>query len=963
MSETAGRPAAERSRQSAAPAQPVPPAQPAQPAQRLQPRTGAALRELATVLFGEHVQLPRIRHVSMLGKVLLAACAATVLAGMVLLVSVSTPSAQQPTWMIAAAEVIAPLGLLAGCSLVLHASRDYLLGLPGVVVSVFVTILLATFAVLTLYLTGFAPATIAGVTTSPARQHLAVALALAGVLAAFLLIPAPWSPYRKVAQPGLVTTAVLAPVLALLCQEGPRAFLFGFPSLPGLLGDPILLVASVGGLLAIPLVVAGSIEWVSGCVAAGFRLEAQLSKRHRAGLRAGLIVAVLAWLALGVSGALPEWLGGHLGAWPLIRDAHPDAWILAVAVTGSAALFVARGHGRLDLPEATSAAYIPTGLLFYSSVAVSLWIFFQAGHFLLEEILPAAVPDLVVCIGVFAVAAAALWFAPGLRRRPVAVLAGLAACCATLVVTGFRWPSGVLPNQIASEFPFGPTNNMGTVLDSATMLAAAAGIIALLAFGAWFAFWLWARSIKATNFDGTPATQTGYETVVLPLAFWSVLLLAGSLLRMRGGLLLSAFAHPVLPDPVVFTVVAVPVAAVVALSRRHVRPELAQAALCVVLVMPVLAFVPFLVPSTVGTAGRLAVLALAAPIVYGLTFGGRDLNRDGGTERRLGWLAGTSAIVVPLLAYLLVVGHVRGSLTSLLTDNGQTGNAGLGAHLRLLLLLPLFLTFVMARPKPIGALRGRDARSRALQADVLALYVRDHDLDTTYLDPLRRHLAAASPHERVSYACRLAERLSCSYSPPRHRPATTAPDGHRPAPGYPRPQSVAFALDVARQRMAGRAPSPHDLARARSLVDRRLPTPPPEDRGAVRAYDTVSVLRCALSGDEGISEDCLDTLVAASRHEVEDAAAPYLADPESERNLERMRTEIDAQLMTLTDFEFYEGASEFVRLAPAMVLNDPPGIRKGTEPSPHPYRFLAVVLLVVGLVTAIAYIHIAGVPR
>ena len=224
--------------------------------------------------------------------------------------------------------------------------------------------------------------------------------------------------------------------------------------------------------------------------------------------------------------------------------------ILAVAVTALAAFFVARAHGRLDLQEATRAAYIPTGLLFYSSIAAGVSIFYQAVHFLLEQSLPAAAPNLVVSIGVFALAAATLWLGAGKRRQPVAVLAGLAACCALVILTGSRWPTGALPNEIASEFPFG-LSFMGRVLDSAVMIVAAAGIIALIAFGAWLAFLLWARTIKTTNVDGSPAGRTGYETVVLPLACWSVLLLGGALLRMRGGLLLSAFAHPVLPDPVV----------------------------------------------------------------------------------------------------------------------------------------------------------------------------------------------------------------------------------------------------------------------------------------------------------------------------------------------------------------------------------------------------------------------------
>ena len=551
----------------------------------------------------------------------------------------------------------------------------------------------------------------------------------------------------------------------------------------------------------------------------------------------------------------------------------------------------------------------------------------------------------------FALAVATLWFGAGKRRRPVAAPAGLAACCAVVIFTGFRWPTGALPNEISSGFPFG-LSFMGSVLDSAVMLAAAAGVIALLAFGAWLAFLWWSRTIKTTNVDGSTAGRTGYETVVLPLACWSVLLLGGALLRLRGGILLSAFAHPVLPDPVVFTVVAVPLAAVAALSLWHVRPEVAQAALCVVLVMPVLAFLPFAVPASLGSAGRFAVLALAAPIIYGLMFGGRDITRDGSTERKLTWLAGTSAIVVPLLAYLAVVGHVRGSLTGLLTDTGQTAGSGLGAHLRLVL-LPLFLTFVTASPRPAAELRGRSARSRALKADIIALSVRDKALDDTYLDHLRRHLAAASPDDQARYACKLAERLGRSYSAPR-RPRFTPPaHGPRAAPGYPRLESVTFALDIARRRLDGQMPPARDQARARSLVTRTLPAPPPDDRAAVRAHDTIQVLHCLLADGESMSGDCLDVLVAASRHEVEDAAEPYLTGPTAgvqyTRNLEKARKEIDAQLATLTNFEFYEGMSELVWLAPAMVLNDPPGVRTGAPAGQHPYRHIAAGLLIFGL--------------
>ena len=290
--------------------------------ERRQP--GEALRAAARVIFGDPGELPRIRDLSAFGKFLLAAAAVTALA--------STGAAGLCFRDRRAAVGLAghrrrgrrASGTARRSILALHVTRDYLLGLGGVAACAFVAILLATFAGLTLYVTGFAPATVAGVATSAARQHLAVALALGGVLAALLLIATPWSPYRKVAQPGLAATAVLAPILALLSQEGPRAFLYGFPVLPGLGGDPVLAVASVGGPLAIPLVVASSIEWVSRMRRSG--LPTGASTRQSASSLAAclLVVAMLLWLALGTSGGLPGWLGGHFGAWPLALDAHPD---------------------------------------------------------------------------------------------------------------------------------------------------------------------------------------------------------------------------------------------------------------------------------------------------------------------------------------------------------------------------------------------------------------------------------------------------------------------------------------------------------------------------------------------------------------------------------------------------------------------------------------------------------------
>ena len=211
-----------------------------------QSRARRVLVAAANVLFDGPVELPRIKGMSLLAKVLLLAAGVTVVAGMVLLVTAPGVFAR-PTWEVGACEIDALAGLLFGSWLVLNASRHYLLGVPGCAVSSFLAFMLATFAGLTLYITGFVQATTFGVSVSAGRQHVAVALALAGVLAAFALMATPWSPYREVAQPCLTAIAVLSP-RASATLSGARAFHGGFGNLPVLNGDPILVVASVAGL-------------------------------------------------------------------------------------------------------------------------------------------------------------------------------------------------------------------------------------------------------------------------------------------------------------------------------------------------------------------------------------------------------------------------------------------------------------------------------------------------------------------------------------------------------------------------------------------------------------------------------------------------------------------------------------------------------------------------------------------
>jgi len=865
-------------------------------------------------------------------------------------------------------------GLLLGCVLVLGASRDYLLGFPGIAVSSFLALLLATFAGLTLYIAGFAQGVVFGANLPVGRHHLAVALALAGVLAAFLLIATPWSPYRKVAQPWLAAIAVASPALALFTLSGMRAFAGGFGSLPLLGGDPVLVLASVAGLLAIPLAVASSIEWVAGCVGAGFWVTALLAARP-AWSRVVISAEVL-WLALGMLGWLPAWLGGRLSAWDLVRSAHLDAWLLAVVLTAMASLFIAQVRGRLDLAEAASASYVPTALLFYSSLAGGLFILLVGVRLVVLETVPAALPAIVACICMFVLAVALLWFKPGRGRHFTIAIIAAAAGCTAIIAAGLLWPVAAVPNQLGVALPLGLAP-LGRTLGSATVLAVGAGWTAMVCLGAWAIWVMWARLNPVVNVDGTPAAQTGYETVVLPLGCWSLVLAGAAVLRMTKGVTVSAFTTPVLPDPVLFTVVAVPFAAVVAITRLRVTPGAAHAALTVVLVMPVLAFLPFAIPAQLGPAGRLAVLAVAAPIIYGLTLGGARLGRTGGA-RRLCWLAGTSAIVVPLLAYLAVIGgpylaiigRQRGSLTSLLIDTGQAGaGTGLGAHLRLVLLLPLLVTFVSAKSTPSAERRKKPPRSRwrDFQADILIYCVRDEKLDEIYLDRLRRHLAALTPEERAKYALELAKRLGRPYRQPQPGQPVRPPGQVAPVPDYPQPEAVKVALRVATQRLHGQKPQPGELAHACSLVAGPFRPPAPNDRRDRRAFDALEALRCALDCTDS-TPACLDALITASKHEVEDSAERLINGRHGgrayERNLARARSEIDRQLASLQKpFTLFEVPVKLVWSAPAMVLNDPAGVRQGVDlPVEHPYRYLGAALTVLGVVAAISYFHLASSP-
>lgn len=951
-------------------------------------RTVSAVTE---TLLPDGVGRPLWGRPSPFARVFILAALIPIAAGIVILALVpETGTAHWPTWVLALSEFAGLTGLLCGCVLVLHASRDWLLGIPGVAVSLFVTVILGGFAGLTLYAASRAGGPLFYPSTSSALLHISAGLALAGLLAAFLLVAMPWSPRRKMAAPLLVAIAVVTAGVVLWVLPSARSSVGDTGTLPILGIDPLLVVSSLAGLFAIPLAIAGSIEWVSECVRIGSHIActSPLAKRSRLG-RAGLVVAEAVWLGFGVADRLPPWLGGHLAAWALVRDAHPDAWLVVIVLTGLASLFVASVRRPPDLEEATSASYVPSALLYYPSLAGGIFLFYQAVRVVAGAVIPAALPAIIVGFGAYALGVTVLWM-PRRRHSLSIPLLATGTGCLAIIAGALLWPVRVIP--VLTAVPLARLEYaLGRALDSATAVAAAAGLAGVVCVGAWLAWLVFARYNSLTDLDGTPARATGYEAVVLPLGCWLLVLAGASALRMTNGAVASAFTPPVIPDPALFAVAAFPVAAFAAVHPRS--QALGEIAVTVLLALPVLAFLPFALPAALGPGGSLAVLAVAAPVAWAVISGASRFRQQPGGERRLCWLVGTTALSVPLLAYLAVATGQRVVVSSLLADTGQ-GNAtvGLGPHLRLVLLLPLFVTLVCSRPtipakrsrktsaptrrgKEPSAERSRElsrtqparlppSRWRDFQADALIFAVRDNELNTLYLDQLRQQLATLSPEQRAQYALALAVRLYRSYprlksSPEKAQPSTAA------RPNYPARTSVKRSLDVARRLHGPNPPGPRAVSNARDRIAGRFETPGGEDRNLRQAYDMIETLRLALADPDNASEASLDVLVTAAQHEIEDAAEMVMHGRQAGRayddELARARKTIGQQLASLQEpSSLDELRLKFLWAAPALVLDDPPGVRQGVElPVQRPYVALSMALVIVGILAGLTYLSVA----
>jgi len=385
-------------------------------------------------------------------------------------------------------------------------------------------------------------------------------------------------------------------------------------------------------------------------------------------------------------------------------------------------------------------------------------------HVTLVGLAPAA----FMSIGLLSIGFASLVTALWAVRAPIRV-AGVLAAAGALVGAALDWPpaaGGIAGGDYVHALNF-------TVFDHALSSAALTGSVALTLALVWLAAWLvwrlWllpkiGRSGRARMLFGDDSPST----LLLPLACWSLILAAGALIRVRHHLLATAFlgsgGAPIVPDPALFAVVAFPFAAALAL-RDSRRPDgLRRTGMTVALTLPFLAFAPSALPSALQSGGRFTALALAAPLIAIVLVNRKRLTSEPGATGRAGWLLGTSAVILPLLAYLSVTtGHPL-TLGSLANETSRSpGGLGPLGHMRVLLMLPLFLTFVMADRRPLrsGHATRRFSWWHEFECETILGIAQDGDLDTGYQQNLAMYLGseAVSDGQRTVYALSLVERL------------------------------------------------------------------------------------------------------------------------------------------------------------------------------------------------------------
>jgi hypothetical protein len=872
-------------------------------------------------------------------------------------------SAAAPPPLKDALAVLALLGLCAGGTLLVQASRHYLLGLGGAVTCGFVAILLATYSGLAINASSSVEE-VGGLAPHPDRP--AVFLAMLGFLAALLLLPSPWSRHRKWVQPSLVCAGVVLPTIALLAL--PRGVPVSSTNVTARFvghSDPLLILGALGLALVAPVQIAGSVGWVYFWVHGASRLKRSVAspKLHVVGLSVWA-----GWLLLGVAGALPRDLGGALAIWSTPRSAGAGAWLVAGVVTLAAGLFSARTEVLLERAEGAAAAGV--GLVYILGqvgVALALVLLLLCALLTFQAEPVAAVSAVLLLLAALAVGSPVVWFVGAKRGQRLRVAAGCLVAVVVVACAALAWPTAT--NSLGPEGLYGHGHGIGTI----AILANSNGIILAmlcvcpLTAVAWAACYMggmrWGFDYRG-RWKGT--AEYSYALVMVPTVVWMLL----------GAVLLApaAFAHPFanafsrwpLPDPSEIAVVACGLTAAVGLlrwSRRDPVP-LNERHLTGAVALSAMAFIPFLVPGAFRSGGRLALAGVVVVLVAALASVVARQLPDEARRRTVSWQLGVTALSVPLLAYAgLSAGHVPTLVGGALADIGHNTGPSPFSHMRLLVVVPLTVALVMTDRKPPRLRWKTRPRSRwkDFEADVLVLAVRDGDLPELLTVPLTRHLAGLDADERRSVALFTARALSRRY---RVRGSASTSPTTAQASRAELDAAVAIAGHTAHAEVNG-----DELAAARATAARIGASAPffGGAAGEVREH-LAAALRIALADRDDPPADrdgLIDELASAVLAEVRATGRSYVAlekpsDAERERSMETYRYEVarivDALQGRFTLFQYPYGLA----LAPALVLDDPERRRWGMmQPYKRPYAYVALIIAAIAGLAITAYFCVA----
>jgi hypothetical protein len=849
-------------------------------------------------------------------------------------------------------RAIALLSLFVGATLLIQASRRYFLGLGGVLTCGFVAILLATYSGLAINVSSrvLDPRTFEWRADRPA-----VFLSMLGFCSALLLVPSPWSSRRAFIQPMLVAAAVALPAVALLTlPHGADVNSMDITNLWVGHHDPALVLGIVSLALLAPVQIAGAVGWVYACT-----WGASEAKRILAAptLQVVALITWTTWLMLGTVGTLPRALGGDLSFWHLLRHASVSVWLIAGCFTLASWVFGSRIKGILDRAEGSAAASTSLACFLGSiGLAPALAVLFISALLTFQAESSVAVVAVALIGAAFAVASPITWFVGTRRVRRSLVVIGSVVVGILVAGAAVAWPAAASTGAGLALFRGHGIGALARIADSNMLMLATLVLCPLAAAAGAMGYVLVSRRFLDYRGPWKGTAEFGYAMNVAPVGVWMLIgaaLLASATIAHP---LRNAVAHWPLPDPSEVAVLACGLTSALAVIRwiREDRVLLSDRHLTGMIALSAVAFIPFLVPSSFRSGGRLALAGDMVAMLAALAMVVKTAPPGEARRRRISWLLGAAALSVPLLAYTAVsAGYSHALVGATLADVGHDVGLSPFSHLRLLIVVPLTVGLMVAdhelprpRDEAVPASRWKD-----FEADTLVQAAGDGYLRDLLSAPLPRYLTALSPHARRLVALTIAQALAARYRV-RHS---------IPAAAQASRADLNAALAVARRAAAGEVDE-CEIAGARAIAERIGAS------AALASGTAGDVRRCLASALRivlGADRSAVEQLVGAMQVVIEATARPYLArqsaDAETrERAMIHYRHElrriIESWPGTFTVFQDPSLVDALgLAITPSFVL-DKERRRLGlVQPLERPYAYVAALIAGIAAMSVLVY--------